>query len=114
MHIPIMNPGCFIKAGVEWSEVFTANKISCFLWWTVRWSSFVKLWNKDKWMEASDPKWVNPYYIQYGVNSLRLEGLHIILGLSSLSSKKNCQNRHNLYQELLNHNNFFLNNELGV
>ena len=29
-------------------------------------------------MEASEPKWVNPNNIQYGVNSLRLGGLHIL------------------------------------
>ena len=30
-------------------------------------------------MEASEPKWVNPDDIQYGVNSLRLEGLQLKL-----------------------------------
>ena len=30
-------------------------------------------------MEAFEPKWVNPYDIQYGVNSLRLEGLQVVL-----------------------------------
>ena len=29
-------------------------------------------------MEASEPKWVNPNDILYGVNSLRLGGLQII------------------------------------
>ena len=29
-------------------------------------------------MEVSEPKWVNPDDIQYGVNSLRLGGLQIL------------------------------------
>ena len=30
-------------------------------------------------MESSEPKWVNPNYIKYDVNSLRLGGLHVSL-----------------------------------
>ena len=45
-------------------------------------------------MEASEPKWVNPNDIQYGVNSLRLGGLHIHCSYPSIinlqdSEKKN-------------------------
>ena len=39
-------------------------------------------------MEASEPKGVNPYDVQYGVNSLRLEDLHISL------SNFNCKINH--------------------
>ena len=36
-------------------------------------------------MEVSEPKWVNPDAIQYGVNTLRLGGLHIIIQTNSNS-----------------------------
>ena len=32
-----------------------------------------------KYMKASEPKWVNSIYTLYGVNSLRLGGLNILL-----------------------------------
>ena len=35
-------------------------------------------------MEASEPKWVNPDAILYGVNSLRLGGLRLVIDQAAL------------------------------
>ena len=58
-------------------EIYTGNFIYyLYLYFSIiqfYLNTFVKKFN----MEATKPKWINPNNISYGVNSLRLEGLHI-------------------------------------
>ena len=37
------------------------------------------LYGLVSYVEAFEPKWVNPIDIQYGVNSLRLGDLHVVI-----------------------------------